>query len=490
MLVKLADWNNRQEEDTMKITFWGAAQQVTGSLFQLEMEDGYTVLIDCGMNMERNKDGQPQPLYKGACFPFDASRVNAVLLTHAHLDHSGRIPNLFKDGFEGQILCSTPTMQLASIILHDSARINQMKLRKYQKKKARNPQYAPDFNLGELYSEKEVAKAMDRFVPIHIDKPFHINENLSATFLTAGHLLGANSILLEVKEGGTTKTILFSGDVGRYGYPLLPDPANMPQADYVVCETTYGNRERQSDGNTEEDLARLIQETCIDIPGRLIIPAFSIGRTQALLYTMNKISKSRGLPPIKVFSDSPMAYASNQVYQKNAHRLNEEAQEFNQTYGELFDFSNLIYITDNQSSKALSNYNEPCIIISSSGMIDGGRIQHHVKNNISNPYCTIYMVGYSAEGTLGRKLLDGEKLVKIGKQEMTVSARVVHTDAFSGHGDFHDLLGFVGQQNTSETKGVFLVHGELQSMESFKGVLEEKGYQNVHTPAPGQIFEL
>lgn len=474
----------------MKIIFWGAAQQVTGSLFQVVLEDGYTILIDCGMNMERNKEKQPKPLYKGACFPFDASMVQTVLLTHAHLDHSGRIPNLFKDGFEGQILCTTPTMQLANIILRDSARINQMKLRKYQKRRSRNPEYAPDFNIGELYTEKEAGRAIDRFVPIATQKPFRITDNISATFLTTGHLLGATSILLEVTENGETKSILFSGDVGRYNYPLLLDPVEMPQADYVICETTYGNREHQANGDLEDDLAQLIQETCIDTPGRLIIPAFSIGRTQALLYSMNKISKNRGLPPIKVFSDSPMAHASNQVYQKNVHRMNKEAQEFNKTYGELFDFSNLVYIEDNQSSRALSNYSEPCIIISSSGMIDGGRIQHHVKNNISNPYCTIYMVGYSAEGTLGRRLLDGEKLVRIGKHDMPVAARIVHTDAFSGHGDFHDLLHFVGQQNPSQTKGVFLVHGELASMESFKGVLEEKGYSNVNTPAPGQVFEL
>jgi metallo-beta-lactamase family protein len=478
----------------MKLTFWGAAEQVTGSLFQLELEDGYSVLIDCGMDMERWREHAPPPLYPGANFPFDASTVDAVLLTHAHLDHSGRIPNLLKDGFEGQVLCTTPTMQLSSIILHDSARINQMKLRKYHRKKSKNPGYKPEAERGEhpgeWYTETDVNRAMERFVPIASDRPFRLTDSLTATFLTAGHLLGASSILLEVREGGETKTILFSGDIGRHNYPLLPDPAPLPPADYVICETTYGNRHHQSEGPAEEELADLIKKTCVDVPGRLIIPAFSIGRTQALLYAMNKISKEHGLPPIKVFSDSPMAYASNRVYQTNVGKLNEEAQAFQQAHGELFDFNNLVYIEQNEASKALSNYREPCVIISSSGMMEGGRIQHHLQANLSNPYCTVYIIGYCADGTLGRKLLDGERTVKMGKQEIQVAARIAYTDAFSGHGDLDDLVHFVAQQPADRVKRIFLVHGERGAMGDFRETLAGHGYGQVEIPSPGQTYEL
>lgn len=474
----------------MKLTFWGATQQVTGSLFELELSDGYRVLIDCGMDMEAPKGMKSPPLYRGASFPFDATMVNAVLLTHAHLDHSGRIPNMLKDGFEGQVLCTTPTMQLANIILRDSARINQAKLRRFHKRRSKNPDYEPEFSPGLLYSEKEVKQSMDRFVPIATERPFALTDNLTATFFGTGHLLGAASILLEVKEDGEVKRLLFSGDIGRFNYPLLLDPVPVPEVDYVVCETTYGNRMHQFTGDIEEQIAQLIQETCVDIPGRLIIPAFSIGRTQALIYVINKISKERGLPPIKIFSDSPMAFASNRVYQKNVARLNDEAKAFNEEHGELFDFSNHVYLENSKASKALSNHSEPCVIISSSGMMDGGRIQHHVKSNIENPYCTIYIVGYCADGTLGKKLLDGDKTVKIGSHELTVAARVAYTDAFSGHGDQTDLLHFMEQQSPEKLKKAFLVHGELQAMYDFKETLQEKGFHSVETPSAGQTFEL
>ena len=474
----------------MKLTFWGATQQVTGSLFELELSDGYRVLIDCGMDMEAKNGMALPPLYNGANFPFDASRVNAVLLTHAHLDHSGRIPNMLKDGFEGQVLCTTPTMQVANIILRDSARINQSKLRRYHRRRSKNPDYEPEFTPSLLYNEKDVKHTMDRFVPVAHEKRFELTDNLTATFYKTGHLLGASSILLEVREEGEVKTLLFSGDIGRFDYPLLEDPTPLPEVDYVICETTYGNRFHQSKGDIGEEIGQLIQETCVDIPGRLIIPAFSIGRTQALLYTINKISKEKGLPPIKIFSDSPMAFASNRVYQKSIPRLNEEAREFNEEHGELFDFDNHVYLENTRASKALENHSEPCVIISSSGMMSGGRIQHHVKSNIENPYCTIYVVGYCADGTLGKRLLDGEKSVKMGSQELTVAARVAYTDAFSGHGDQDDLLHFVEQQSPERLKKAFLVHGELQAMYDFKDLLLEKGYQSVETPSAGQTFEL
>lgn len=474
----------------MKLTFWGAAQQVTGSNFLLELDDDYRILIDCGMFMDGNPENKPAPLYRGALFPFDASMINVTLLTHAHLDHSGNVPNLFRDGYEGQILCSNPTMQLAEILLMDSARINKRRLSKYHRRKAKGINIKVNFEPGDLYVEKDVRNALDRFVPIGFGREFKLTDKVTLTFIPTGHLLGAANILIKVKENGEEKSILFSGDIGRKNYPLLPDPNSVPQVDYLVCETTYGNREHQATDHTTEELEKVIIETCVDMPGRLIIPAFSIGRTQAILYTMNKISRSKGLPPIKIYSDSPMAYSSNRVYEHNLQHLNDEAREFKAENGDLFDFENLVYIEDSKASKALANHAEACIIISASGMMSGGRIQHHIKNNISNPYCTVFIVGYCAEGTLGRELLDGKKSLKIGAEEVAVAAKIMHTDAFSGHGDKHDLLRFVDCQNPESTKKVFLVHGEPQAMEDFKGNLQGMGFSAVETPELGQTFEL
>lgn len=472
----------------MKLTFWGAARQVTGSMFLLELDNDYRVLIDCGMDMEKKKE--EDPLYEGSSFPFEASTINLVILTHAHLDHSGRIPNLLQEGFEGQVLCSSPTLDLAELLLLDAAGLNKRKLQAYHKRRRNNPAVAQKSTLLQnIYLERDVEEAIDQFVPIAFNRKFSVNKELGVTLVPTGHLLGAANVLLEVKENGKLKKILFSGDLGRFNYPLLPDPVAPPQVDYLVCETTYGNRLHSTTADTAEKLQKVIQETCVDIPGRLIIPAFSIGRTQALLYVLNKLCVDGKLPPVKIFADSPLAFRSNKVYEKHYKYLNEEAKEFREDYDSLFDFDTLHYVESSKQSRQISSYAEPCIIISSSGMMEGGRIQHHVAQNLENPYCTIMMVGYSAEGTLGNKLLTGLKTVKVGKREVNVSARVASTDAFSGHGDQTDILKFVNSQDPAQLKKLFLVHGEPSSMDEFKEIVSEQGY-DVEAPAKGESFEL
>ncbi|PWJ43928.1 MBL fold metallo-hydrolase RNA specificity domain-containing protein [Sediminitomix flava] len=473
----------------MKLTFWGAAKQVTGSAFLLELEDDYRVLIDCGLDMGNMKEDMP--LYAGSSFPFDPSMVNLVLLTHAHLDHSGKIPLLYNEGFEGQVLCTSPTLALAEILLLDSANINMKKKKAYQKEKSRGGNLKRfTFNPDDLYSPKDVKNAIDRFVPIQFKRRFNVKEGLDITFIPTGHLLGAANIYLHITENGEEKTILFSGDIGRKNYPLLQDPEEAPQADYLVCETTYGNRYHSSISDSSVELIRVIKETCVDKTGRLIIPAFSIGRTQAVLYTLHQLYANNELPPIKIFADSPLALKSNNIYENYSHFLNVEAQEFKKEFGSLFDFDHMHYVHDTKDSKAISNYNEPCIIISSSGMIEGGRIQHHIRANIENPYSTIMMVGFSAEGTLGAKLLNKEESLKFDGREVPVLAKIEHTDSFSGHGDLNDLLYFVEQQDQQKLKQVFLVHGEEESMNDFKGSLEEKGYGNIMIPTKGDTVTL
>ncbi|NLR93732.1 MULTISPECIES: MBL fold metallo-hydrolase RNA specificity domain-containing protein [Flammeovirga] len=471
----------------MRLTFWGAAQQVTGSMALLTLDDGYQILIDCGIDMANLSEADP--LYPNSAFPFDVSLVNLVVVTHAHLDHSGKLPNLYKEGYEGQILCTSATASLTQILLEDSARINQRKLKAYNKKKSKGQsveQYS--FIPENLYTESDVSATMQEVVPIQFSRRFNIKPGVWVTFLPAGHLLGAAHVYLEIDDNGERKTFLFSGDIGRQDYPLLNDPSEVPEADYVVCETTYGNREHSQISDSTKDLQDVIQRTCVDMPGRLIIPAFSIGRTQAVLFELHKLFVEGKLPPIKIFADSPLAMQSNRIYENSKHLLNKEAKDFMEDYDSLFNFENIEYLQKQNDSKAISNYNEPCIIISSSGMLEGGRIQHHIQANMGNPYATVLMVGFSAEGTLGARLRDNEGSLRIGSEEHTIHCKIEQTDSFSGHGDVKDLEHFITQQDKNKVKQIFLNHGEEESMEAFKNRIEALGYNNVVIPNKGHEF--
>jgi metallo-beta-lactamase family protein len=475
----------------MRLTFWGAARQVTGSMFLLELEDGYKILIDCGMDMERARAGN----VAAPTFPFDVPSVDVTILTHAHVDHSGNIPNLYRYGFQGQVLCTSPTLRLTELLLLDSAALNRKKINDLYAKKARRNKKKKAVLIkeaGEWYLQEQVEKAMDNFVDIPFYKDFPLHEGVTLTFIPSGHLLGAAYVVLKIKENGVEKSIAFSGDAGRYNYPLLVDPQPLPTVDYLVCETTYGNRLHTIREKPEEELGDIIRKACVDIPGRLIIPAFSVGRTQALLYTMNKLFVQGKLPPIKIFSDSPLAFESTQAYNRFPQYLNPEAREFMARHQQLFDFDNLIYVKSLRDSQALNNYREPCIIISSSGMISGGRVQHHVQKNLQNPYCTILMVGYSVEGTLGNQLLNlnGEKTLQLAGKKMTIKANILYTDLFSGHGDRNDLLRLIKSQKAERLKNLFLVHGEYSSMQEFEKNLQQEGFKNVSMPEKGQSYDL
>lgn len=478
----------------MKLTFWGAAGQVTGSMFLLETDDDYRILVDCGFDMERERSPEdPIDAHPSRLFPFEASMVNTVILTHAHIDHSGNIPNLIREGFEGQIVCTSPTMTLTELLLEDSAAIHERKWKKYRRQKNRQPFSKNGITLPkEWFVKKHVNWAKEQFFPIQFNRRFQLAEGVHVTLLPAGHLLGAAHVLLEVVERGEKKTILFSGDLGRYNYPLLPDPAIPPQVDYLICESTYGDKQRSSVGEPEEILLDIVKEACVSKAGKLIIPAFSVGRTQALLFTLNKLYIKKKLPPIKVFSDSPLAHSSTRAYMKYVNMLNDEAQAFYEEHRALFDFENLVYVEKLKQSKALAYFNEPCIIISSSGMVQGGRIEHHVRANIQNPQSTILMVGYAAEGTLGHELLSGAKTITAHKEkeEVEVLANIESIDVFSGHGDQKDLLHFVSHQDPERLKKIFLVHGELSSMQTFKQLLHERRFRDVEIPMRGQTFEL
>jgi metallo-beta-lactamase family protein len=451
----------------MLVTFHGAARQVTGSMFLLETAGRYKMLIDCGADF--NDKMNRRPLLH---FPFEPSELDLVVLTHAHIDHSGNIPQLIRAGYQGQVLCSSPTADLCALLLKD----NQL-LRAAKKEK--------DFALA------MVNRALDRFVAVKASHDFIVNEEVTIHFVPTGHLLGACNIVIKVTEEGRTKTILFSGDVGRKNYPLLMDPVKSEiSPDYLVCESTYGARLHQEKTAPEEILERIIAETCIVQKGRLIIPAFSIGRTQTLIYTLRRMQLQGRIPNIKIFTDSPMSMNGSYVYEKHLNWLDQEAQQMYKSGGTLFDFDNMVYIKTYKETKMVSHYYEPCIIISSSGMIAGGRINEHVRHNLNNPYCTILMIGYSAEGTIGNELMQGKKIISMKKRDIPVEARILYTDMFSGHTDQQGLMEFVGQFDQKKLKKIFLVHGEEESMEVFKEKLSEKGYKSVEMPEKDEVYEL
>jgi len=462
----------------MKLTIWGAARQVTGSMHLLQI-DNYNILVDCGLDYEKDTWQE-----ENEAFPFSPADIDLVILTHAHIDHSGNLPTLIRFGFEGQILCTAPTADLTELLLLDSVNIFLSKQRKGRRGKR-------GFSEGPkpLYLQKHVMETVDRFVTIGFNKSFRINGEISLVFIPVGHLLGAAAAVLSVEEHGIKKTIAFSGDIGRKKYPVLQDPEPLPEVDYLVCESTYGGRNHKSTQTVDELLTNTVNEACIKSPGRLIIPAFSVGRTQALVYSLNRIFSKGMLPRIKVFVDSPLAGYATDIFRKHHSLLNDEAQDFYNKLGDEFEFENLEYIQDMNASKAISNYYEPCIIISSAGMLEGGRIQDHLYYNISNYYCTILFIGYCAKGTLGHRLLRGDPVINLRHRELSVFATIKQTDIFSGHGDHTDLVNFVKQQNPKQIKKVFLVHGEINALEALKIALNDENYV-VEIAEKGETYQL
>ena len=467
----------------MKLTIWGAAEQVTGSMHLLTTEDNYKILIDCGLDYERDHNVQ-----LNEDFPFNPGEIDLVILTHAHIDHSGNLPTLVRMGFAGQILCTPPTAELAELLLMDSVSIFMSKVQKSRKHRG-HKQRDGSRNFQPLYLQKHVLDTIDRFVTIGFNRPFRVNGSVELTFIPAGHLLGAASAILKIQENGEEKTITFTGDIGRKNYPTLPDPQVLPPTDFLVSESTYGGRNHSTGKTIEEVLTETIEKCCVKESGRLIIPAFSIGRTQALVFSLNKIFSKGLLPPVRVFVDSPMANSSTGIFRKHHQLLSEEAREFYHRSGDEFEFDNLTYVENLKDSRQVSNYFEPCIIISSAGMLEGGRIQDHLFYNIQNYYCTILFIGYCAKGTLGFRLLRGDPIVHIKDRDLSVYATIKQTDLFSAHGDHQDLVDTVKYNHPAKLKQVFLVHGETTSMQALADTLTEDGYA-VTVAQKGVAYQL
>lgn len=473
----------------MKVKFCGAAQEVTGSCHLITLDDGYTILLDCGLYQGRRKSMENF----NASWHFAPADIDCMILSHAHIDHSGRIPKLVKDGYHGAIYSTHATRSLCAIMLLDSAKIQERDAEYYNKrllKKRKSKRKKSKHKLREpLYVSEDVHETMNKFVGIPYDTWFEINDKVSVQFRDAGHILGSASVSLKIKEGGTEKTIGFTGDIGRPNRPILRDPQLMPEVDYMICESTYGDKDHQTPPAEIDRFLSIIKKTCIEKGGKLIIPAFSVGRTQEIVYMLDQLETAGKLPRIPVYVDSPLAVNATVVFGSHPECFDNDLNEYMLIDENPFGFNNLTYIRDVAASKALNNTQEPCIIISSSGMMNAGRVRHHLFNNIDNPKNTLLIVGYCSPDTPGGMLRNGKDTLKLYGEWKMVNLDIEIMDSFSAHADRNEIIGFLHNQKAG-LKRLFLVHGEKDTQDAFKTLLNEKGYSNVEIPALGNEFEL
>ncbi len=466
----------------MTIGFHGAAQTVTGSKHLLTLQDGTTILLDCGLFQGLGQ----QTAELNDSLGFEPASINFLLLSHAHIDHSGLIPKLVKDGFKGKIYCTKPTLELAAILLYDSAEIQAYET-------ARQNNIRNDHNLDAfepLYTANDVTACLQLFNIVQYEVPIKITTNATIVFTNAGHLIGSACIEITVKENDKETTIIFSGDVGRYRSTLLPPPAPFKQADYIILESTYGNSMHDLTTNTVDPLLKCIQQTCLQKQGKLIIPAFSVGRTQEVLYALNQLELEKRLPPLSYFVDSPLGKKATAIIKHHMGEFNGRLQQVLTKDDDPFMFEGLKYIDSMEDSQKLEAYNEPCVIIASSGTADAGRVRHHIYGCVGEQKNTILFVGYCQGQSLGGQLLKGEKTVEIFGENCQVDAEITSLASMSAHGDKDDLLHFLSCQDAALVKNIFLVHGELPVQEAFAARLSLKDFTTVTIPAMHQEFVL
>jgi len=452
----------------MIISFYGAAKSVTGSKHLITLKSGKRILLDCGMF--QGMKGQAYDLNKE--FLFDPSSVDYLILSHAHLDHCGLIPLLVKKGFKGKIICTPPTKELTSLILEDSAKI--------QKMEAISMAHSSEGKVQEpLYTQEDVSYCMNLFEALPYNQELEIEDEVKILFTDAGHILGSAVVNLECKEGRRKKKVCFTGDLGRYSNRILNAPQRCPEADIIICESTYGDGLHQSIESSELKLQKIVHDVCIERKGKLIIPAFSIGRTQELIYSLNKLAEEQKIGNIPVFVDSPLSVYATNIIKAHTDCFNESMKEYIQKDPDPFAFPGLSYIVDHEESQLVQTIDQPCIIISTSGMMDAGRIQYHLKNNLEDPANAVLITGYCEPSTLGGKISRGEKQVEILGELVSVNAEILFMKEYSAHADYGDLLLFLSQHSKENLKHIFLVHGEEDTMNAFKLKLEKEGFYNI-----------
>lgn len=464
----------------MKIQFIGAARTVTGSQHLLTIHDK-KILLECGLFQGRRKDTYE----KNKNFSFDPKEIDALILSHAHIDHSGNIPHLVKDGFRGPIYSTSATKDLCDIMLKDSAYLQRRDIEWLNKK---NKKHIPDES---LYSIEDVDAAIQYFVPVNYNTATEIFPGVTAYFQDAGHILGSAGIFLEIEEeNGKKISFGFSGDIGRYDTPIIKDPDYFRDLDLLIMESTYGNRLHTKKDEVEEEVAKVVRQV-FDRKGKIIIPAFAVGRTQLLVYVFHKLFDQKRIPEIPIYVDSPLAVNATKVFKDHPECFDRETSRiFLESGNDPFGFGRLKYISTVDQSKELNDINDPIIIISASGMAEGGRILHHLANNIGNPKNLVLFVGYAAEQTLARKIMDGIKQVNILGEEYSVNCQIKIMDYFSGHADQNELLDYLSLNPQKRLKNIFLVHGEEDQALPLKEKILQKGYKNADYPMSGEKFVI
>ena len=467
----------------MKLTFCGAAQTVTGSCHLLSLDNNRKILFDCGLYQGREFDLKNF----NESWKFNPTEVNYLILSHAHIDHSGRIPKLVKDGFSGPIYCTYATRDLCSIMLMDSAFIQE---RDAEWRNKKNRKKGIKEKVEALYTVEDVHECLNKFIAIGYEEEVVLTDGSRLTFRDAGHILGSASVHLTCINNGKEHKIGFTGDIGRPDRPILRNPQPMEQVDHLICESTYGNKFHPDAPNEKNGLLKIIVETCKVNKGKLIIPAFSVGRTQEIVYMIDQMQNDGDLPNIPIYVDSPLSINATEIFKAHPECFDAEILRYMQKDPNPFGFNRLHYIRNVDRSKQLNEMDEPCVIISASGMATAGRIVHHIYNNIQDSRNTILIVGYCAEGSLGARLAKGAEEVRIFGQIRKVKAAVKTMHSFSAHGDQTEMIDFITNQDRKKLKNIFLVHGDLNRQEQFREVLLENKFQNVEIPKLGESFSL
>lgn len=459
----------------MKLTSYGAAQEVTGSKHLLEV-NGSRILLDCGLFQGHRHEADK----KNRQLPFDPKSIDAVVLSHAHIDHSGLLPLLGKEGFSGRVFSTPGTRDLCAVMLVDSASIQERDAEWLSRKKKKF--------VKPLYEQRDAYRIMRRFITIPYCEPIDVAPGVRITFHNAGHILGSAMVLIEAEEDGEHKTLLFSGDLGRKDLPILNDPAPPDAADYVLMESTYGNREHESFATMEEELRDIVNATHAR-GGKIIIPSFALERAQEVVYALKLLEVDGAIPTIPVYVDSPMTVNVTEVFRLHYESFDEDFAKVLEENGDPFQLNHIEYIRDVRRSIALNDKTDPCIIISASGMCETGRILHHIKNNCTDPKNTILIVGFQAQHTLGRRIVEKQPTIRIFGEDYPLRAQVEVLDAFSCHAGRSELVDFAARFSESARK-VFLVHGETDAMGALTAALEERGLKNVATSKFAETYTL
>jgi metallo-beta-lactamase family protein len=466
----------------MKILFHGAAREVTGSKHLIITDSGKKILLDCGMFQGKGleTDGMNRNL------GFEPKEIDHIILTHAHIDHSGLIPFVYRLGFRGSVICTNATRDLCALMLVDSGFIQEHDTRLFNKRRIKKGLKPVD----PIYTQKDAVACMSQFIGVPPDMKFRIDDNIKVKFTSTGHMLGSSVASLQIIENGQLKRISYTGDIGRPETRILSAPAPFPQCDVLITESTYGDRLHTDNREAEEQLLNIMLKTCVEKGGKLIIPAFSVGRTQEVVYTLNNFYNQGRLPRTDIFVDSPLAVNATAVFRSHAECFNSEILKVMETDPDPFGFNTLQYITRQEDSKKLNERKTPCVIISASGMMEAGRVKHHLANSISEPRNTVLAVGYCAPSTLGARILSGVPEVSIHGTVYKVKAEIKKIDAYSGHADYNEMISFLKCQDPAAIEKIFLVHGEYKTQQFYSDKLTEQGFKNIEIPGKGSEFEL